>query len=401
MKKIIFLIMVYSLVGMSFVACGSSQHQKEARATEIAASIFATQTSGAPSTATPTFTPTLTPTSTDTPTATFTPTPTATPSPTQTPEATPMGGGSGKIIFTSNRDDNDGDDTAEYDIYVMDFDGNNVKRLTTTGQESSPVISPDGKKVLFMSERTGSPEIFLMDIDGGNPKRITSNDTREVSPIWSPDGQTIAFLAQMNGDARPNIYLINTDGSNQRRLTNNSTLTGMTDLSWSPNGNKIAYAAFDEHGYNIFVENIDGSQATHRTQVTDDADDKEHWNVHPSWLNNTTIVYDVWDITAIEQNRPFRIFELETGRWMLLYNDLHGFLLLSATVQAIDLDGSNHKLLTDKAQNSFNVVCSPDGKHILFIVDEKSGSHIHMADPDGTNSRALTRGNHNDTDPDW
>jgi len=84
-KRTILFTLIVILVGLSLVACGSSQAKLNAQATEIVASIFATQTAGAPSTATPTFTPTLTPTATDTPTATFTPSPTATPSPTQTP----------------------------------------------------------------------------------------------------------------------------------------------------------------------------------------------------------------------------------------------------------------------------------------------------------------------------
>lgn len=84
----------------------------------------------------------------------------------------------GKIAFTSNRDGN-------YEIYVMDADGTNPTRLTTSpGNDTFPAFSSDGTKIAFHSTRDGNGEIYVMDAEGGNPTRLTTDTAVDVWPSW-------------------------------------------------------------------------------------------------------------------------------------------------------------------------------------------------------------------------
>jgi len=98
-----------------------------------------------------------------------------------------------KIVFTSNRDGNG-------EIYVMNVDGINVKKLTSnTAGDWSPDASPDGSKIAFVSDRDGDAEIYVMDADGTNVKKLTSNTAWDYTPDWSPDGSKIAFDSDRDG----------------------------------------------------------------------------------------------------------------------------------------------------------------------------------------------------------
>ena len=307
---------------------------------------------------------------------------------------TAMGGSSGQIVFISNRDDNDGDDTFDTDIYLMDADGSNVKRLTSyEGSEWAPDISPDGKRILFMSSHAGGREIFVMDIDGTNVTQVTKNRVEEGSPVWSWDGRQIAFIAKMSGDASAEVYLIAPDGSNQIRLTSNSI--NESDLAWSPDGSKIAYTTFGKNGYDIFVMDVDG---THPTQVTND----NNFNVHPCWLNDQTIAYVSWYTDTIEAKNKFSIFVTLAGEeFTILFTDKLGIQQLKAGVHTINTNGSSRIILTDKEISSFGAACSPDGRHIIFSASGTKGTNIYMIDSDGSNIVPLTEGEKSNLAPEW
>ena len=185
------------------------------------------------------------------------------------------------------------------DIYVMDSDGSDVVQLTGTPDESCggvfinsheivlsllsldfdsayyyyrneegtvepltdseykalnlsygnghPVWSPDGDRIAFLSNRSGSGDIYVMNVDGSGVERLTEgNSLRGIS--WSPDGERIVFDA---GD----IYVMNADGSDVVQLTDNYFPFHFP--SWSPDGERIAFFSYDDFG--IKVMNLDGS----------------------------------------------------------------------------------------------------------------------------------------------
>ena len=107
------------------------------------------------------------------------------------------------------------------------------------GTNYVPVFSPDGKQIAFMSARDGNPEIYVMNADGSNIRRLTNHPAGESSPTWSPSGAQIAFTSDRTG--KPQIYLVNVDGSNFQRVTMDETEADRP--TWSPAPyNEIAFA---------------------------------------------------------------------------------------------------------------------------------------------------------------
>ncbi len=161
-----------------------------------------------------------------------------------TPRPTPLGGGTGLVAFDSRRE---GTDTA---IYVLDAaclrsacDDRLAGRLDTGGSAESPAWSPDGRRIAFVSARTGNRDVFIMDADGSNLFNLTAGLTGgadDFQPAWSPDGAVIAFVSEAGG-AAPDIYVVNADGADLRRLT--SPPAADDSPAWSPAGDRLAFSS--------------------------------------------------------------------------------------------------------------------------------------------------------------
>jgi len=79
-------------------------------------------------------------------------------------------------------------------IWMMDIDGSNPRQMTQGERsENSPSFSPDGKWILFISDRDGSSNLYVMPVAGGEARHLTNISTGAADPLWSPDGKWIAF----------------------------------------------------------------------------------------------------------------------------------------------------------------------------------------------------------------
>lgn len=82
----------------------------------------------------------------------------------------------------------------------MDVNGNNQSRLTTSkGRDASPSFSPDGRWVVFESDREGGYELFAVPFEGGETVRLTDSPGNNYFPIVSPDGQWLMFQSDRAG----------------------------------------------------------------------------------------------------------------------------------------------------------------------------------------------------------
>ncbi len=93
-----------------------------------------------------------------------------------------------------------------------------VRIVASTREDSAPSFSPDGRRIAFASDRSGSYEIYVCGADGSNQVQLTSMRAPDTgSPRWSPDGTQIAFDSRREGHS--DVSLINADGGTPRRLT--------------------------------------------------------------------------------------------------------------------------------------------------------------------------------------
>lgn len=177
-------------------------------------------------------------------------------------------GNNGKIAF-------EGITSTGLDLFTANTDGTGITRLTSSpGDERVPRWSPDGKKLAFTADFDGHG-IYVMDWDGGKVVKVTASST-DFAPAWSPDGTKIAFRSSSRGlptQVDDEIYVVDVASREVAQLTDNSA--GDFDPAWSPDGSQIAFWSRRSVAAEIWVMNSDGSNATQLTESPLEGDSPE------------------------------------------------------------------------------------------------------------------------------
>jgi Tol biopolymer transport system component len=150
------------------------------------------------------------------------------------------------IVFTSNR-------TGDLELYVMQPDGTGVVQLThTKGYDGGAFLSPDGKRLVYRSDRKGNDllQIFVSDVEYDrtgnivglkNERQLTNDANVNWGPYWHPDGRHIVYATSAHGHQNYELYLMRDDGSARRRVTYWNGFDGLP--AFSPDGKWLMWSS--------------------------------------------------------------------------------------------------------------------------------------------------------------
>jgi tol-pal system beta propeller repeat protein TolB len=159
------------------------------------------------------------------------------------------------------------------DIYEYYLDGEKIYGMPTpklresdritknSAIETEPALSPDGRYLALISDRTGSPQVYVRDMQRKKMNRITETGKYNVSPSWSPDGKFIAYASKREGVS--SIYRIDPKSKEENRVTPK----GMNAESptWSPDGSMIAFSGKKGGDWKIYYSLSSGGEAVRLT----------------------------------------------------------------------------------------------------------------------------------------
>lgn len=152
------------------------------------------------------------------------------------------------------------------EIFEANPDGSGLKRLTDSkGYDAEGAYSPDGKFIVFCSNRDGEEnlELYIMDADGKNVRKLTNAPKcYNGGPFFSPDGKRVIFRSDRKKKDHLQLYVINADGSGERALTDDLNWVHWAPY-WHQDGKHIVYTAADHSdptkrpNYDVYWMNVD------------------------------------------------------------------------------------------------------------------------------------------------
>jgi TolB protein len=219
------------------------------------------------------------------------------------PAWTPGGRG---IIYTSYRNG----DPQLFLSWI--YEGRSIQNVTNEApgvQDFAPVVSPDGKKIAYSSDRSGNFDIWVANIDGTGAHNLTGTPAQDTAPCWSPSGLEIAFTSGRSGS--PQLWVMDSEGLNLRRL---SSVGNYNDAcAWNPSREfaEIAYSSrLEDNGFEIAVMDLATGQVRQLTTGRGSCE-------YPAWSPNGRHL-------AFACNRG--------GTWQLAETDRMGVKLRSVAV---------------------------------------------------------------------
>ena len=238
-------------------------------------------------------------------------------------------------------------------IYVglLGLDGNRPKQPQRIFPESEfrefgGHWSPDGKRISFISDRTGNYDIWTATPQGDDLRQLTTNKSDDVYGTWSPDGQRMAFLSTRSGEV--SIWVMNADGSDQHQVSAGGN--GDWGTAWSPDGQKILFGSS-----RISEENV----------------------------------------PLAEGDPPLKDF----------FNTVFIAGVPSENIWLLDLPTRTLTRMTSappgRVVKHWHPNWSPDGRKVVYVSNQEGSADIWMMDRDGSHPTRLTTGSSYDVFPSW
>jgi Tol biopolymer transport system component len=259
-----------------------------------------------------------------------------------------------------------------------------VSFISSTRIEDSPHFSPDGRRIAFISNRSGSDEIWAGDAEGKNLVQLTNfGGPRAETPSWSPDGRLIAFTAFPGGNG--DIYVVGADGGSARRLTTEPS--SETAPSWSRDGQWIYFTSNRTGREEVWKQPAAGGspvQLTHGggADPTEAPDGRSVYYIKGSSLTTTRNEPGVWQVPA-SGGEDTRLFEadVDPANWVAVGRGIYFFnrppvpqalytfeffdFATRQTTQITTIEGPRRTLLIS------GLTISPDEHWVLYAQRDK------------------------------
>ena len=263
------------------------------------------------------------------------------------------------------------------EIYVMDWDGVNVEKITNHKSVTlSPAWSPDGSKVAYTAfvqrskTKTRNADMFIYDLNTSKRWLVSYRLGINSGAAFAPNGNGKSLFLTVSQGGTPDIYKMSTDGELQGKITNGPRGAMNVEPAISPDGKKIAFSSDRSGQPMIYVMNIDGSNPTRVTFAG-------KYNATPAWsADGKKLAFAGWS------DSHFDIFTMNA--------DGSGMIRITSAKKP------NGKW----AQNE-DPVFSPDGRHLMYTSNRTGTNQIYISNLDGSDERRITADNHNYFKPKW
>jgi TolB protein len=255
----------------------------------------------------------------------------------------------------------------------------------TPSRDSYPVLSPDGKTLLFQSNRSGREALYLADADGQHVRVFVDTGDDPSVAVWAPDGKRIAFVASVAGQTE--VFVMNADGTQRRRLTDHPG--DDSHPHWSGDGRRIFFnsaratpdlkADWAKQWHNVFSIDASGGDLRQHTRC------------------QTVCTYPV---PSPDGRRVAyrKIIDSAGFDWALRS------IARNSEVFVADLDGSNEVNLSNHAAYDGWPMWSPDGRWIAFSSNRTgrpNAGQLFLVRPEGGELHQVTDGNASYSQHSW